>query len=252
MNLAVNAKDAMPRGGKLHIQTRTVILDEDFREAFPEVQPGPYVRLSVTDTGHGMDENVLAHVWEPFFTTKPVGEGTGLGLATVYGIVKGHSGHVDVESKVGSGTTFHVYLPTHLQFASPRHETVALTLPRGTETILVVEDEEAVRGVARLVLQRLGYTVLEAAGGDEALALMEQIEQPVHLLLTDVVMPGMGGREVADRLRSRCPGLKVLFMSGYTDDAVVRHGIEHHEVEFIQKPFSGPALANKVREVLEK
>jgi PAS domain S-box-containing protein len=253
MNLAVNARDAMPTGGRLAIQTRNVTLDRSTAPDGSEVRPGPYVRLSVSDAGCGMDAATLAHVFEPFFTTKGVGKGTGLGLATVYGIVKQSEGHIEVETAVGRGTTFRIFLPAVL--AEPGAGEPALgssTQPVGKETVLVVEDEDGVRALTRLTLQRLGYRVLEAGGLEEAVCVARASRCPVDLLVTDVVMPGAGGRAVAERLRQEYPGLRVLFMSGYTDDAVVRHGVASDRADFIQKPFAPGGLARKVRHVLDR
>ena len=250
MNLAVNARDAMPTGGRLTIETRAVTLDRGAGAGGEAVAPGPYVVLTVADTGCGIPPDVLPHVFEPFFTTKGVGEGTGLGLATVYGVVKQSDGHVEVESAVGRGTTFRVYLPA-APAPPPDPGRPAAPPPRGTETILIVEDEDGVRGLAELTLTRLGYTVLTAAGGAEAVAAAARAGRPVDLLVCDVVMPGPGGRAVTERLLAGNPGLRVLFMSGHTDDAVVRHGVARDRVHFLQKPFAPSALAAKVREILD-
>ena len=252
LNLVVNAREAMPQGGKLTIETRNVNLDEDYARARSEVRPGPYVLLAVSDTGCGMTAEVKAHLFEPFFTTKGPGQGTGLGLATVYGIVKQSGGHVAVNSEPGLGTTFRVYLPI-VEAAVQVRDSKAATAPapRGSETILLIEDDEGVRALTRHALQSSGYTVLVAREGQEALRIGRWRQEPIHLLVSDVVMPGLGGRQLSERLRLLHPEMKVLFLSGYTDDAVVRHGVLEGEVNFLQKPFTPAALARKVREVLD-
>ncbi len=252
MNLVVNARDAMPQGGQLTVEVRNAELDEAYAREHLDARAGPHVLLAVSDTGCGMDQATMTRLFEPFFSTK--GEkGTGLGLATVHGIVKQSGGHVGVYSEVGRGTTFKVYLPRLAQRAPPekaRPEQAAM--PRGSETVLLVEDEDGVRALSRHVLQSSGYIVLEAHDGLEAIRVAEQHKGRIDLLLTDVVMPRMSGREVAERLAGMHAGMKVLFLSGYTDDAVVRHGILEAEVAFLQKPFSPGSLAAKVREVLDR
>jgi two-component system cell cycle sensor histidine kinase/response regulator CckA len=252
VNLAVNARDAMPRGGRLTITTANVVLDEAYARDHPEMPLGPYVRLSVSDTGHGMPEEVRSHVFEPFYTTKELGKGTGLGLASVHGIVRQSEGHIEVNSAPGHGTTFIIHLPRSEPPVPKESAGGEPPPPRGSETVLLAEDEEALRGYARGVLKHLGYTVLDAANGVGAVSLWEQHGGAIDLLLTDVVMPRMGGRELAESLTHRRPGLKVLYMSGYTDDVIVRHGVAEAEVAFLQKPFSPSALARKVRELLDR
>ena len=252
MNLAINARDAMPQGGKLLLDTDNVELDEAYALQHIPTQPGSYVRLAVSDTGCGMDAATQSRIFEPFFTTKEQGKGTGLGLSTVYGIVKQSGGYIWVYSEGGQGTTFKIYLP---RVVAPADSVPPVThwssLPQGRETVLLVEDEPEVRWLVRDMLQHLGYTVLEARHGIEAQVLSIQHAGPIHLLITDVVMPQMSGREIAEQLTSEHPETKVLYMSGYTDDAVVRHGVLAAEIAFLQKPFTPEALARKVREVLD-
>jgi two-component system, cell cycle sensor histidine kinase and response regulator CckA len=257
MNLVVNARDAMPEGGKLTIETANVDLDDEYAARHVAVKPGPYVQLAVTDTGCGMDEQTKAKVFEPFFTTKEKGKGTGLGLSTVYGIVKQSGGNLWVYSEPGKGTTFKVYLPrepeaTATATATATKRRVVHRLARGTETILVVEDEEALRKVAVRTLEAAGYTVLTAGDGFEALLTHAPRVGDIHLLLTDVVMPRMSGRVLAHELLGMQPTLKVLYMSGYTDDAIVHHGVLDAGTHFLSKPFSADDLTQKVREVLDE
>jgi len=254
MNLAVNARDAMPQGGKLTIETMNAYLDEDYARRHVDVQPGPHVMLAVSDTGVGMDAGTQAHLFEPFFTTKQVGQGTGLGLSTVYGIVKQSNGHIWVYSEPGHGTTFKIYLPMVeevVELAEERTPVAAIS-QTGVEAVLLVEDNDDVRDLARRVLLQHGYSVLEARDGEEALLICERHEGPVHLLVTDVVMPGgLSGRQLAERLAALYPGMKVLYMSGYTDNAIVHHGVLEPGMAFLQKPFSPDVLVCKVREVLD-
>jgi two-component system, cell cycle sensor histidine kinase and response regulator CckA len=255
VNLAVNARDALPSGGRITVSTANVdILPRD-ASAHPDIRPGPHVLLSMEDTGLGMNQEVRSHLFEPFFTTKEKGKGTGLGLATVYGIVSQSGGHIRVESAPGRGSAFRIFLP---RMDAPgdgaRHapEPDGTRIPSpGTETVLLVEDEEVVRLLAREILRMNGYTVLEARDGREALLLSEAHPGPIHLMLTDVVMPKMSGRELAERLVPKRPGTRVLYMSGYTDDAIVRHGVLEDGIAFLQKPFTARTLALKVRDVLD-
>ena len=254
VNLAVNARDAMPTGGTLVIETRNVHLDEEFARAHATVQPGPHVLLAVSDTGTGMDEEVLAHIFEPFFTTKEVGKGTGLGLATCYGIVKQNKGSIWVHSERGVGTTFRIYLPraegavAPLEAGEPR---VVEHTPRGSETVLLVEDELLVRNLAVDALRRHGYSVLAASTGLEALELVNQTPSDVELLVTDVVMPQMGGPQLAERLLHERPEMKVLFISGYSDMALLQHGTLLPGTALLQKPFTPAQLVRRVRELLD-
>ena len=252
VNLAVNSRDAMPQGGRLTIETANVELDQAYAEQHFPAQPGSYVLLAVSDTGTGMDAATMSRIFEPFFTTKETGKGTGLGLATVYGVVKQSGGYIWVYSEPGQGTSFKVYLPrvTEAPQPAPAAPTRAAAL-MGSETVLLVEDDEMVRNLARRMLEARGYTVLSASRGEDALGVVERHDGPIDLLVTDVVMPGMSGRSVAQRLLGLRPGLKVLYLSGYTDDAIVRHGMLEPGIAFLQKPFSADALARKVREVLD-
>ena len=252
MNLAINARDAMPRGGQLTIVTAHTYLDEAFCRAHVQLKPGDYILLTIRDTGCGMNKQVLDHVFEPFFTTKPKGKGTGLGLATVYGIVRQCNGHIEILSEVGKGTEIRVWLP--------QTEATAETLPveleekvqKGSETILVVEDEDLVRDLTVRILKSLGYHVLEAAHGKEGLALFEKATGPIHLVLTDVVMPQMGGPEMAERIQQLRPSIKVLYTSGFTESAVLERGVALGKVTLIQKPYTREILALKIRQALDE
>lgn len=253
LNLAVNARDAMPQGGRLTIETANVELDSSFAHPPAVLAPGKYVMLAVTDNGCGMDAETQTHIFEPFFTTKEKGKGTGLGLATVYGIVKQSGGYVWVYSEPGRGTSFKIYLPKIVEECSTAtrdRQPEGRHLPKGTETILLVEDEKGVRELTREYLEMSGYSVIDAEDGHTALELAAMHVGPIHLLMTDVVMPGISGRELADRVDRLRPGIKVLFMSGYTDQAVVHHGILENDAVLLQKPFTVTTLAAKLREIL--
>jgi PAS domain S-box-containing protein len=252
INLAINARDAMPRGGRLILETHNAELDADYAERHSDVRPGRYVRVSVSDTGDGMDEATKARIFEPFFTTKGVGKGTGLGLAMVYGFVKQSGGHIEVFSQLGQGTMFRVYLPRAVETnPSPKSSGEIPTIPRGHETVLLVEDEEAVRNLSRIVLQACGYTVLEARDGQEGISIAQQHQGTIDLLLTDLVMPRMSGHQLADLLVQTRPHMRILFMSGYNDEAIRRHGQDQTAVALLEKPFAPISLARKIREVLD-
>lgn len=252
LNLVVNARAAMPQGGKLTIETANVELDEMYAQWHPEARSGSYVMLAVSDTGYGMDAATKAHLFEPFFTTKAQGQGTGLGLATVYGIVKQSGGDIWVYSEPGKGATFKIYLPRiEESVGAPQSNPARAELPQGWETILLVEDEDGVRELIRTLLQSSGYTVLAAANGGEALLICEKYSGPIHLLITDVVMPHMSGHELGERLALLRPGLRTLYMSGYTDEVVVHYGMLGPSLFFLQKPFTQADLKHKVRKVLD-
>jgi signal transduction histidine kinase len=254
MNLAVNARDSMPNGGKLIVETSNVTLDENYAHAHAGVNPGDYVMLAVSDTGCGMTDEVLAHLFEAFFTTKPKGKGTGLGLATCQTIVKQCGGHIDVYSKLGKGTIFKIYFPRIEQPLQPLLLPLdkGEAMPRGTETILFVEDEPSVRHLSCGVLESLGYTVLRAANGQEGLNQAREAKgKPIRLVVTDVIMPQMGGKVMAEWLKAIYPDLKVLYTSGYTDDALAEHGVMEPDLAFLPKPYTPAALSRKVRELLD-
>jgi CheY-like chemotaxis protein len=254
MNLVVNARDAMPNGGKLAIATANVKLDQEYARTQPDVIPGDYVMLSVSDTGIGMTDRVKALLFEAFFTTKPLGKGTGLGLATCHTIVRQCGGHIRVESEVGKGTVFKVYLPRVAQAVDVTVRPLLTgPLPRGTETLLVVEDEPSVRHLARSVLDNLGYEVLSALNGQDALHVVREHKgAPVRLVITDVIMPLMGGKVMAEWLKATYPDLKILFTSGYTDEAIADQGVLETGVEFLAKPYTPAGLARKVRQLLDE
>ncbi len=251
VNLAVNARDAMPGGGQIVIETGNVYLDENYSRTHLGVQPGEFVMVAVSDTGHGMDAETRRHIFEPFFTTKERGKGTGLGLATVYGMVKQSGGDIWVYSELGKGTTFKLYFPRVQDAAAQQTSGESdRTQIRGTETILLVEDEKAVRELTLKMLQQLGYTVMASESGEAALALSEAYPGEIALLVTDVVMPNMSGRQLADALIKARPGIKVLYLSGYTENTVIHHGVLEQGVDFLPKPFSREVLAQKIREIL--
>jgi CheY-like chemotaxis protein len=253
LNLVVNARDAMPTGGRLVIQTSRVDVDDHFEDQFLGLKPGSYALISVSDTGIGMDQGTLGHIFEPFFTTKEKGKGTGLGLATVYGIVSQSGGKIWAYSEPGKGATFRIYLPR----ITPRGEPEAEARPaepasRGSETVLVVEDETSVRMVAVGNLRKAGYRVLEARDGEEALQVAGAHPGPIHLLLTDVLMPGIHGPALAKSLKRERPAVRVLYMSGHADDALLHHGLPEAGLSFLEKPFTRKELTNKVREILDR
>ena len=251
-NLAVNARDAMPQGGRLTIETQRVTTDKDYARQFDmTMSPGSYALLAVSDSGAGMDEATRTRVFEPFFTTKGPGQGTGLGLSTVYGIVKQSHGFIGVYSEVGQGTSFKIYLPRVTEAEGTDRPEPTVVSGSNTETILLAEDNTELRKLVTRILAPAGYTVLGATSGKDALRLLERHEAPVHLLLSDVVMPGMSGRHLAEQIAQTRPGMKVLYMSGYTSDTIVRHGVLEAQVAFLNKPFTGAALLRKVREVLD-
>ncbi len=263
MNLAVNSRDAMPAGGLLTIETRDVELEENDALSREEAPPGKYVMLSVSDTGSGMDTETRAHIFEPFFTTKAPGKGTGLGLATVYGVVKQSDGWISVDSAIGRGTTFKIHLPwvdesaieeSEAEKAHPQTSKSTITptaAPKGTETVLVVEDQDGIRDIVRESLRRNGYTVLIAVDGNDALQIANSYPDPIHLLITDLVMPNIGGRELAQRLTPLRPQMKVLFMSGYSEHSALDIE-EAGSATVLQKPFSLDALARNVRRLLDE
>jgi CheY-like chemotaxis protein len=254
MNLAVNARDAMPNGGRLILETANVEFDRDYFHKHLAVQPaGKYTLLMISDTGSGMDEDTQAHIFEPFFTTKAYGKGTGLGLSTVYGIVKQSEGFIWVASEIGKGTTFKIYFPTILEEAKdlPDHQKQYQSL-EGNETILLVEDEEMVRELSARILVDKGYKVLEASRGEEALEVAGKFAEKIQLMITDVVMPGMSGKKLAQQMKKDRPEMQVLFISGYTDDILSNSNNIDKGLYFLQKPFLPDHFLGKVREILDK
>jgi two-component system cell cycle sensor histidine kinase/response regulator CckA len=252
LNLATNARDAMPRGGTLRIETVDVRVDDGAIPPIPDLAAGRYVMIGVSDNGVGMGQDIQARIFDPFFTTKEPGKGTGLGLAAVYGIVKQSGGSISVESEVGRGTSIRIFLP---RISRPSEAPVSPVTPpvrpHGSETILVAEDSRPLRELARLTLERSGYTVLEAENGEAAIRIVESDDRPIHLLLTDVVMPGIGGRQAAEQILANRPTIKIVYMSGYTDDIVLRHGVVESGGAFLQKPFTTMALAQLIRTILD-
>src|SRR6266436_7411951 len=250
MNLAVNSRDAMPSGGKLVIETANVELDDTYGRQHLGAKPGPHVMLAISDTGTGMDSETLSHIFEPFFTTKETGKGTGLGLSMVYGIIKQNNGYIMAYSESGRGTTFKIYFPRTQESVSPVHRAND-EIPSGTETVMVVEDEAALRELTCVLLEDAGYTVLESSGAEDALETAKDMHRKIDLLLTDVVMPRLDGRELANQMVSLRPDLKVLYMSGYTDDIIVHRGVLTQGAVLVQKPFTKRTLLQKVRETLD-
>ncbi len=254
MNLAVNARDAMPAGGRLTLETSNVVLGEDYASTHVDMAPGPHVLLAMSDSGHGMDQETMDRIFDPFFTTKEFGKGTGLGLATVYGVVTQSGGSIGVYSEPGLGTTFKVYFPAaqEEELMAEHEPEPAAAVPRGDETVLVVEDEPEVRALEQRALEQLGYTVFVACNAHDAIAIAAEYDGPIHLIVTDVVMPHMSGRELAEKLARSRPETAVLYVSGYTDDAIVHHGVLEADAAFLQKPFTPTALAEKARAVLDQ
>ncbi|MGA2640361.1 MAG: PAS domain S-box protein [Spirochaetia bacterium] len=253
LNLAINARDAMPSGGKLTLETSNRAFDAEYVRDHPGVKAGQYVRIAVSDTGVGMDQETLSHIFEPFFTTKEMGKGTGLGLSTVYGIVKQSEGYINCYSEKGRGTTFTIHLPLTLEEAdNPLVAGQGTTAPRGTETILLVDDDSAVRSVARIAMEEAGYVVIEASGGEEALRDVRAHNLTIELLVTDVVMPRMSGKELAQKLGEMCPGVRVLYVSGYTANVISHHGVLDPGLDYMEKPFGSRELLTKVREILDR
>jgi two-component system, cell cycle sensor histidine kinase and response regulator CckA len=252
MNLVVNARDAMSVGGRLTIRTRNIDIGAGSSHSHFDIPPGIYAELAISDTGCGIDAETQSHLFEPFFTTKPHGKGTGLGLSTVYGIVKQSGGDIQVSSVIGSGTTFHVLLPRTTECKpAPIKSANAHKAPSGTETILLVEDDEGVRMLLVRLLEAYGYTVLAACQAAEAFSLLENCSSSIQMLVTDLIMPQMNGRELAERVLEKCPDMKVLFISGYTDDCIIHRGVLDQRLPFLQKPFAPETFLSKVRAVLD-
>lgn len=253
MNLAVNARDAMPAGGKLTIETSKKEIDKEYSHRDSGLKSGAYLVLTFTDSGDGISEEAKEKIFEPFFTTKEVGKGTGLGLATVYGIVKQHEGHITVDSAPGKGSTFNIYFPIiDIQDVAEKDSENDIVMPTGTETILVIDDEPKVRRLIRDTLEPLGYKLMEAESGNDAIGKMEHSGETVDLLMSDVVMPGMNGKATIEQIKSRLPQVKVLFMSGYADDRIQQYGIRFSDEDFIDKPLTPDLIARKVREVIDR
>jgi CheY-like chemotaxis protein len=256
MNLCVNAQDAMPMGGMLTLAIEEVFLDDSMMKTDPEALPGEYVLLMVSDTGTGMDEETLMHIFEPFYSTKDKAKGTGLGLSTVFGIVKQHSGFIKVSSEPGKGSIFRIYLPKIEDLSEPDGKASEDSRPKekvgGTETILVVEDNPQVRDLVHRVLNKLGYLVISAEDGQECQMLLEEYDDPIDLLITDVIMPDMNGKELYETILRSRPGLPVIYISGYTDEVIGKHGVLEKGVDLIHKPFTSQALAEMVRKVLDR
>jgi len=252
MNLAINARDVMPRGGRFMIETTDIEFGDEIVSYHEEVKPGRYTMVAISDTGYGMTPEIRERIFEPFFTTKEKGKGTGLGLATVYGIVKQHNGYIYVYSEQGKGTTFKIYFPAMHGELKQAVEETDVHKPKGTETVLVVEDEPFLRKYLVDVLEPLGYKLLAAANGEEALDIGTDFVGDIHVLLTDVVLPGINGRELADKMSKNKSNMKVIFMSGYTDDVIAQHGVLEAGVNFLQKPVDSRKLAIKIREVLKE
>ena len=252
MNLAINARDAMPDGGLITIETQALNLDEEYCKTHVEVEPGPYIGLYVTDNGKGMGSEVMEKIFDPFYTTKEKGTGTGLGLSTVYGIVKQHKGEIFVYSELESGTTFKIYFPQIKIAAEKTTRKVFSAMEKGVETILVADDEPSIRKLVRDTLEPLGYKIIEASDGEDALEQFRQSKVTIDMLLTDVVMPKMSGKKLVEALLAEKPGFKVLYMSGYTDNVIAHQGVLDENIEFINKPLIPSLLTKKIREVLAK